>query len=81
LQALVQNTLEQAVLAIVAHGAWLMLAPPDRRGLAIVFAGCFVIGRAIFFVGYSSLPARALGFTLTFYPSAGLLLALLPRLF
>jgi hypothetical protein len=80
LQALLQNTLEQTVLAMVAYAAWLWLAPPERLGLVIVFSAYFAVGRILFFVGYSyGAPARALGFTLTFYPNVGLFLACLPE--
>ena len=79
LQALVQNTLEQTVLAVIAYAAWLWLGPQDRHGLVIVFAAYFAIGRLLFFAGYShGAPARALGFTLTFYPTVGLFLVSLP---
>lgn len=79
LQALLQNTLEQTVLAVIAYGAWAFLAQPARLGLLIVFTCFFAIGRLLFFVGYSSgAPARALGFGLTFYPSAALLLGSTP---
>jgi MAPEG family len=79
LQTLIQNTLEQAVLAIVAYGAWLWFAPPERHGLVIVFALYFAAGRLLFFAGYArGAPWRALGFTLTFYPTVGLYLLLLP---
>lgn len=82
LQAMLQNTLEQTVLASLAQAAWLLLGPADRHGLVLVCAGLFAIGRMLFFLGYSrGATARALGFTLTFYPSAGLLLLLIPRLF
>jgi hypothetical protein len=82
LQSLIQNTLEQVVLAMPAYGAWLWLAPEGRRGLVIVCAGLFGVGRLLFFLGYMyGAPARALGFTLTFYPTVGLYLFLLPRLF
>jgi hypothetical protein len=82
LQSLIQNTLEQAVLAIPAYGAWLWLAPEGRRGLVIVCAGLFGLGRLLFFLGYRfGAPARALGFTLTFYPTVGLYLFLLARVF
>ena len=81
LQALIQNTLEQALLAIVAYGAWLWLAPREAHGLAVVFAVYFSIGRLLFFAGYSrGAPFRALGFTLTFYPTVALYLMLLPRI-
>lgn len=79
LQSLIQNTLEQVGLAIVAYGAWLWLAPPGRRGLVAVCALCFAIGRLLFFAGYGrGAPWRALGFTLTFYPTVGLYLLLIP---
>lgn len=79
LQALIQNTLEQVVLAVAAYGAWLWLGPPDRHGLVMVCALYFAVGRLLFFAGYSRGAAfRALGFTLTFYPTVGLYLLLLP---
>jgi hypothetical protein len=82
LQTLIQNTLEQVVLAIPAYGAWLWLAPEGRRGLVIFCAGLFGLGRLLFFLFYKyGAPARALGFTLTFYPTVGLYLFLLPRAF
>jgi hypothetical protein len=81
LQALIQNTLEQTVLAIIAWGAWLWLGPPDRGGLVIVFALAFAVGRLLFFAGYSrGAPFRALGFTLCFYPTVALYLMLSPRI-
>ena len=76
LQALVQNTLEQTVLAVVAYGAWLLIADP-MLPTATVWASvaCFCVGRLLFFAGYGrGAPARALGFVLTFYPTVGLIL-------
>jgi hypothetical protein len=82
LQSLIQNTLEQVMLAIPAYGAWLWLAPEGRRGLVIICAGLFGLGRLLFFLGYRfGAPARALGFTLTFYPTVGLYLFLLAPAF
>ena len=82
LQSLIQNTLEQAVLAMPVYGAWLWLAPEGRRGLVIVCAGLFGLGRLLFFLGYRfGASARAIGFTLTFYPTVGLYLFLLPQVF
>ena len=78
LQTLIQNTLEQCVLAIPAYGAWLWLGPAERAGLAIVCAALFSLGRLLFFAGYArGAPWRALGFTLTFYPTVGLYLFLI----
>jgi hypothetical protein len=79
LQAQLQNTLEQAVLAGFSHLAWLMLAPPAWGLLAVVFAAFFFVGRALFLTGYDAgAPARALGFGLTFYPSVTLIVATIP---
>ena len=78
LQSMLQNTLEQALLAIVAYGAWFFLAPPAWRMLPVLFVVLFSIGRLLFFAGYSrGAAARALGFTLTFYPTVVLILILL----
>ena len=82
LQSLIQNTLEQVVLAVIAYGAWLRLMPGERAGLVIVCAIMFSIGRLLFFAGYArGAPWRALGFTMTFYPTVGLYLFLLPAAF
>jgi hypothetical protein len=82
LQSLIQNTLEQLALAVIAYGAWLWLAPEAWRGLVIVCALFFGVGRLLFFAGYGhGAPFRALGFTLTFYPTVGLYLFLLPTIF
>jgi len=82
LQSLIQNTLEQLVLATIAYGAWLWLMPGGRAGLVILCAILFSIGRLFFFAGYArGAPWRALGFTLTFYPTVGLYLFLIPPAF
>lgn len=81
LQALIQNTLEQIVLALPAWGAWLWLAPPAAGGRVLLCGAAFALGRALFFAGYPLGAAwRAPGFTLTFYPTVGLYLLLLPAL-
>ena len=75
LQALIQNSLEQVVLAIPAYGAWVWLAPEGRRGLVVICAALFILGYRF------GAAARAPGFTLTFYPTVGLYIFLLPRIF
>lgn len=76
LSALLQNTLEQAALAIGVYWTFTMLAPAGWLAALPAAAALFLIGRALFAVGYArGAPARALGFGLTFYPTAGLLLA------
>jgi hypothetical protein len=82
LQSLVQNTLEQTVLAVVAYGAWLLVPRPDTPiATAWIAVACFSAGRLLFLAGYlRGAAARSLGFALTFYPTVGLLLASAIRL-
>lgn len=72
-QAILQNTLEQVVLALAVHmisaavlpSAWLPAVP----AAAVLFAA----GRLLFWVGYRrGAAARSMGFALTFYPSVAL---------
>jgi hypothetical protein len=75
LQSLLQNTLEQAVLALFAYASWSALAPSYMLPLGPTAAALFLLGRILFFAGYAQGPrARALGFALTFYPTLLLLL-------
>lgn len=77
LQALLQNTLEQAVLAIPVYAAWSVVAPASLAGLVLTAALLFVTGRSLFFAGYQRGAAgRAFGFALTFYPTVILLACL-----
>ncbi|GAB4521644.1 MAG: hypothetical protein Tsb0019_23180 [Roseibium sp.] len=78
LQAVLQNTLEQAVLAALAYGCFAALAPQPLLGTLPVAAVLFFVGRALFFHGYGKgAGARALGFALTFYPTVLLFLGCL----
>ena len=73
LQAILQNTLEQSLLAVTAYGAWIMLAPAKWAALPALFAAYFFLGRLLFFAFYAKGAAgRAIGFGLTFYPTVGL---------
>lgn len=70
LQAVLQNTLEQAVIAVLAHLVWTAATPAGWYPAVPVAAVLFVIGRACFAFGYrGGAPARAFGFALTFYPT------------
>lgn len=65
-----QNTLEQLVLAVVAHLALVTIVAPESIRVVAVLVMLFVIGRATFWIGYHrSGPARAFGFATTFYPT------------
>lgn len=81
LQGLLQNTLEQVVLAVPTHLAWAALMPRSWQAAVPAAVVLFVVGRALFAWGYTrGAPARALGFGLTFYPTVVLLVVLAVRL-
>ena len=66
----VQNTLEQLVLAFVAHLALVLIVPADSIRVIAVLVMLFVFGRLMFWIGYHvSGSARAFGFATTFYPT------------
>ena len=77
----VQNTLEQLVLAIVAHLALVLVVPEDSIRVVAILVMLFVIGRATFWIGYHiSGPARAFGFATTFYPTVATYVYVISRL-
>jgi len=85
-QAVIQNTLEQVVLAALVYTAYSAILP--RGWLAAIPAAAilFTLGRLLFAWGYRrGAPGRALGFALTFYSTAALALiaiaAILIRIF
>ena len=76
LQALLQNTLEQTVLAVPVYFAAALVYPARFLPLVAAAAVLFVVGRILFFRGYASgAPSRAAGFRLNFYPSVALLIS------
>jgi hypothetical protein len=76
LQSLLQNTLEQAVLALFTYASWCLLVPSVLLPAAPAAGVLFFIGRVMFFASYvQGAQARALGFALTFYPTVLLLVA------
>ncbi|MDX2201303.1 MAG: MAPEG family protein [Hyphomicrobiaceae bacterium] len=78
LQSMLQNTLEQALLAIATHLVWAAMMPWRWQAAIPIAASLFLLGRILFALGYGKgAPARALGFSLTFYPSVVMLAALL----
>jgi hypothetical protein len=73
-RAILQNTLEQAVLAVAAYATWAVVMPHGWLGCIAVAALLFVTGRVLFASGYTrGAPGRALGFGLTAYPTFGML--------
>lgn len=78
LQSLLQNTLEQLALAVPVYVAWAVLAPIGWLPTLPVAACLFLLGRLLFFRGYThGAAARSFGFALTFYPTIVLLLGVL----
>lgn len=76
MQAVLQNTLEQAVIAVLAHLLWAAAAPAAWFAAMPAAAVLFAIGRLSFALGYRhGAPARAFGFALTFYPTVILTVA------
>ncbi|TYK65287.1 MAPEG family protein [Colwellia echini] len=78
LQSILQNTLEQFVIAVAVYSAWCLLMPITWLSAIPFCSLLFVIGRVLFFKGYKDGAAsRALGFALTFYSTALLFLILI----
>jgi uncharacterized membrane protein YecN with MAPEG domain len=78
LQSLLQNTLEQFCIAWAVYSAWSVIMPARTLSVILFAAIAFGVGRVLFFAGYrKGAPARALGFTLTFYPAVLMLLCMI----
>ena len=70
LQSVLQNSLEQTVLAVLAHAAWAVALPVHWLSAIPAAVVLFLCGRMLFARGYGGgAPSRALGFALTFYPA------------
>jgi hypothetical protein len=81
LQALLQNTLEQFALVFGVYLAWAVTMPAASMSVVPLAAIAFAVGRILFFAGYKQgAPSRALGFTLTFYPSLVMLVCIIGRI-
>ena len=77
LRAVLQNTLEQTILAVAAYAIWAAVMPYAWLRLIAVAGLLFVAGRVLFARGYARGAAgRATGFGLTAYPTFGMLAAL-----
>lgn len=74
LRAVLQNTLEQTVLAAAAYAIWSATMPHLWLRAVCIAAVLFVVGRVLFMRGYDKGAAgRAMGFGLTAYPTFALL--------
>lgn len=78
LQSLLQNTLEQFAIAIIAYLSWAIVMPATTLSVVPLAAIAFTIGRIMFFAGYKQgAPSRAMGFTLSFYTSLAMLICII----
>jgi hypothetical protein len=75
LQSTLQNTIEQTVFAVLIHMIWAVSMPLSWLATIPAASILFISGRILFVRGYArGAPSRSLGFALTFYPSALMLL-------
>jgi uncharacterized membrane protein YecN with MAPEG domain len=77
LQSILQNTLEQFCIAAAVYLGWAVVMPAHTASVIPLAAVAFALGRLLFFAGFrNGASARALGFTLTFYPAVVMLLCI-----
>ncbi|MEE8387032.1 MAG: MAPEG family protein [Acidiferrobacterales bacterium] len=81
LQSLLQNTFEQTLLASLVYCAWSVVMSAALLSVVPTAAIAFGLGRILFFIGYKKgAPSRAIGFTLSFYPSIIMLVVIIGTL-
>lgn len=81
LQSLLQNTVEQTLLASLVYCAWSAVMPTTFLSTVPLAALAFGLGRILFFTGYKKgAPSRAIGFTLSFYPTMIMLIGIIGTL-
>ncbi|MEJ0060877.1 MAG: MAPEG family protein [Terricaulis sp.] len=81
-RANLQNTLEQVVLAALAHIAYAATAPQPALAILPLFVALFSLGRIAFMAGYRfGAAGRAFGFGLSFGPTLALYFLLAAQLF
>ncbi len=67
-----QNTVEQVVLAVIGWMALAVQLPAEQLGVVPALAFAFVFARLCFWIGYhTSGPAPSFGFAATFYTTFG----------
>ena len=70
LSSILQNTLEQTILATLVYFSWIMIVPPTWLSVIPIMSITFIIGRILFAIRYKNgAIARSFGFALTFYPT------------
>lgn len=69
-RAVLENTVEQTLLAVGAHLALAVSIAADHLLLVPILVGTFALGRALFWFGYArGAGGRSFGFAATFYPT------------
>jgi hypothetical protein len=77
LQSMLQNTLEQCLIATFVYLGWAAVMPGGWLSVVPLAAVTFSMGRVLFFYGYErGAQARALGFAMTFYSSAAMMICI-----
>ncbi len=77
LQRALANTVEQSIAFLPLFFAFAMTLPDQRLGLTTLVVWAFVVGRALFFLGYLIHPyVRAPGMAITLNVNAGLVVYL-----
>lgn len=75
------NTVEQFILFVVGLSGIALYAPLSEAHSIPILAGLFLLGRALFWIGYHYNPyLRAFGFGITFYPTVGVFVWVLVRM-
>lgn len=70
LQSIIQNTLEQTVLAVMVYLFCVIVMPSKYLCVIPAAAILFLLGRILFSLGYAKgAPARSTGFALSFFPT------------
>lgn len=70
-----QNTLEQLILAIIAHFCLVTVVDPSSVKIVPILVGWWILARLAFWYGYHRTPVgRAFGFAATMYPTVAAML-------
>ena len=78
LSSILQNTLEQIILATLVYFSWIMIVPPTWLSVVPIMSIAFLIGRILFAIGYKNgAVARSFGFALTFYSTMIMLFSII----
>ncbi|MEC8568615.1 MAG: MAPEG family protein [Pseudomonadota bacterium] len=78
MQSVIQNTLEQVMLALMVYVFWLIVMPPVYLSGLSLGSCLFLLGRVVFIAGFDGgASTRAFGFALTYYSTIVLMLIII----